>query len=82
LLSQLHKGLVYSDAKQPGRELGILSELRQVLEGLKKGLLDHILGILCVMRYALSDSEELAIISLYELLESRHVAILGGMDKF
>jgi hypothetical protein len=33
------------------------------------------------MRYVLSDSEEFAIVSLYELLESSNVPILAGMDK-
>jgi hypothetical protein len=33
------------------------------------------------MRDALSNSEKFAIISLYELLESGNVSVLGGVDK-
>ncbi len=33
------------------------------------------------MRDAVGDSEEFAIISLYELFESGNIPILGGMDK-
>jgi hypothetical protein len=55
--------------------------LAQVLEGLQKGLLNRVLGILRVVRDALSDSEKFAIVSLYELLESSNISILAGMDK-
>ena len=33
------------------------------------------------MRNALSNSEKSAIVSLYELLESRNIPILAGVDK-
>jgi hypothetical protein len=52
-----------------------------MLEGLQKGLLNRVLGIFSVMGDALSNSEEFAIVSPYELLESRYVSILSGMDK-
>jgi hypothetical protein len=55
--------------------------LAQVLEGFQKGLLNRVLGILRVMRDALSDSEKFTIVSLYELLESGYISALGGMHK-
>jgi hypothetical protein len=55
--------------------------LAQILEGLKKGLLNCVLGIFPVMRDAVSDSEKFAIVSLYELLESGNITILAGVDK-
>jgi hypothetical protein len=58
-----------------------LSELRQVLKRLQKGLLDHVLGVLPVARDALGNSEEFAIISLHEFLESRHVPVLAGVHE-
>src|SRR5947209_7204020 len=48
---------------------------------LKKCFLNCILRVFSVMRDALSNSEKFAIISLYELLESGNVPILGGVDK-
>jgi hypothetical protein len=81
LLSQLHQRLVQSDANQPSRELGILSEFRQFLVGLEEGLLNRVLRIFSVMRDALSDSEKLAIVFLYELLESGNIAVLASVDK-
>jgi hypothetical protein len=81
LLSQLHKRLVQGDANQPGRELGIRSELGQVLVGLQEGFLNRVLWIFLVMGDALSDSEKFAIVSLYELLESGNIPILASLDK-
>ena len=52
-----------------------------MLEGLQKGLLHRVLGIFCVMGDALSNSEEFAIVSPYDLLESRYISIQTGMDK-
>jgi hypothetical protein len=51
------------------------------LEGLQKGLLNHVLGIFPVVRDAVSDSEEFAIVSRYKLLEGSNIPILAGMDK-
>jgi hypothetical protein len=61
--------------------LGILSELVQVLEGLQESFLNRVLRIFPVMRNALSDSEKSAIVSLYELLKSRNIPILAGVDE-
>ena len=61
--------------------MGILAELSQVLEGLEKGFLNRVLGIFPVMRDAVSDSEEFAIVALYEFLESGNIPILAGLDK-
>ena len=61
---------------------GYGAESIQVLEGLEERFLNCVLGIFRIMRDALGDSEELAIVSLYEQLESGYVAVLGGMDKF
>jgi hypothetical protein len=55
--------------------------LVQVLEGLQKGFLHDVLGIFPVMRDVVGDSEQFAIISLYELLESSNISILTGVDK-
>jgi len=52
------------------------------LKCLKKGFLNSILGIFHVMRDALGDPEKLAVISLYELLESGYIAVPGGVDEF
>jgi len=62
--------------------LGLFSKAGQVLKGFEKGFLNCFLGIFCIMRDALRYSEKLAVLSLHELLESRHVAILGGADEF
>jgi hypothetical protein len=51
--------------------------LAQVLEGFKKSLLNCVLGILPVMRDAVSDSEKFAIVS----LESVNIPILASLDK-
>jgi len=40
-----------------------------------------VFGIFPVMRDVLGDSEEFAIVSLYQLLESSDIPILAGMDK-
>jgi hypothetical protein len=61
--------------------LGIASELAQVLEGLKKGLLNRVLGIFPVMRDVLGDSKEFAIVPLYEFLEGSNIPVLAGMDQ-
>jgi len=81
LLSQLHKRLVDGDANQPSREFGISSEIAQVLVSLQEGLLNRVLRIFTVMRNALSDSEEYAVVSLHQLLESGHIAMLARLDK-
>jgi hypothetical protein len=51
------------------------------LEGLQESFLNRVLRIFPVMRNALSNSEKSAIVSLYELLESRNIPILAGVDK-
>jgi len=51
-----------------------------VLEGLQEGLLNRVFGIFPVMRDVLGESEQFAIVSLYELLESSDIPILAGMD--
>ncbi len=43
-------------------------------------LLNCVLRIFPVVRDALSNSEEFAIVSPYELLESGNIPILGGVD--
>ena len=52
-----------------------------MLEGLQEGLLNHVFGIFPIVRDVLGNSEEFAIVSLYELLESSNIPILAGMDK-
>jgi hypothetical protein len=52
-----------------------------VLEGLQEGLLNRVFGIFPIMRDVLGDSEEFAIVSLYQLLESSNIPILAGMDE-
>jgi hypothetical protein len=52
-----------------------------VLEGLQKGFLDHVLGIFRVTSDTLGNSEEFAIVSLYQLLESSYIPVLAGSDK-
>jgi hypothetical protein len=81
LFSQLHKRLVYRDANQPGRELGIFSEVGQILEGFQQGFLDRVLGIFPVARDGLRDSEKSAAVSLYELLEGGNISFLADVDK-
>jgi hypothetical protein len=61
--------------------LGILSEFRQFLAGLEEGLLNRVLRIFSVMGDALSDSKKLAIVFLYQLLESANIPVLAGVDK-
>jgi hypothetical protein len=46
------------------------------LEGLKKGFLNRVLGILPVVRDVLRDSEEFAIVALHEFLESGNIPFL------
>jgi hypothetical protein len=54
---------------------------RKSLEGLQEGLLNRVLGVFPIVRDVFSNSEEFAIVSLYELLESRYISILSGMDE-
>ena len=61
--------------------MGIPHEVGQVLVGLQEGFLNHVLGILTVMRDALSDSEQFAVVSLHQLLESGNIPILASLDK-
>ncbi len=63
------------------RELGIFSEVAQVLIGLQECLLDGVFRIFPVVNYVLGDSEQFAIVAFYELLEGRNIPILAGMDK-
>ncbi|HXP44379.1 MAG TPA: hypothetical protein VN833_29295 [Candidatus Acidoferrales bacterium] len=64
LFSQLHRQLVCGDANQPGKELGIFSEVGQILEGFQQGFLDRVFGISPVARDGLRDSEKSAAVSL------------------
>jgi hypothetical protein len=52
-----------------------------VLEGLQESLLNRVLRIFPVMRDVLGDSEQPAIISLHQLLESSNISIFAGVDK-
>jgi len=61
--------------------LGILSEFRQILKGLQERFLNRVFGIFPVARDGLRDSEESAVVSLYELLEGGNIPFLTGMDK-
>jgi hypothetical protein len=81
LLSQFHEGLIYCDANQPGRELRVFPEVIHILEGLQEGLLDRVLGVFAIVRDVFRYSQEFAIVSPHELLESRYISILGGMDE-
>src|SRR5712692_835691 len=68
-----------------GREEVRLGILRSAscfpFQGLQEGLLNRVLGILPIVQDVLSNSEELAIVSPHELLESRYVSLLAGMNK-
>src|ERR1700722_15631769 len=81
LLSQFHKRLIHRDAKEPCRELRIFPEFAQMLKDLQESFLNRVLGIFSITGDALSDSEKLAIVSLYQLLEGLNIAILTGMHK-
>jgi len=59
----------------------MLSEFAQMLQLHHEALLNRVLGILPIVSDVLSNSEEIAIVPPYELLESRYISILGGMDK-
>lgn len=52
-----------------------------MLVGLQEVFLDRILRIFDVVRHALSDSEQLAVVSLNELLEGGDVPAFASVDK-
>ena len=58
----------------------MLSEFAQMLQLHHEALLNRVLGILPIVSDVLSNSEEIAIVPPYELLESRYISILSGMD--
>ena len=59
----------------------MLSEFAQMLQGLHEALLNRVLGIFPIVGDVVSNSQEFAIVSPYELPKSRYVSILRGMDK-
>jgi hypothetical protein len=61
--------------------LRILAEFAQVLVGLQESILNRVLGVFPIVRDVLSNTEQLAIVSCYELLECRYITILSGVDK-
>jgi hypothetical protein len=52
-----------------------------MLERHHETLLNRVLGIFPIVGDVLSNSEEIVIVPPYELLESRYISILTGMDK-
>ena len=52
-----------------------------MLEGFQKRFLNDVLGIFQIVCDILSDSQEFAVVSLYELLESRYVSMLRGVNE-
>ena len=52
-----------------------------MLERRHEALLNRVLGIFPMMGDVLSNSGEIAIVTPCELLESRYISILSGMDK-
>jgi len=58
----------------------MLSEFAQMLERLHEALLNRVLGIFPIVGDVSSNSDEIAIVSPYELLESRYISILSGVD--
>jgi hypothetical protein len=55
--------------------------LAQVLKGFQEGLLNYVLGVFPVVHKVLSDSKELAVVSLHKFLKGRDVSTLAGMDQ-
>jgi hypothetical protein len=64
--------------------LGVFSEVGQILKGFQERFLNRVFGIFPVMRDSLRDSEKSAIVSLYELLESRNIPFLArdSLNKY
>jgi hypothetical protein len=52
-----------------------------MLERRHEALLNRVLGIFPIVGDVLSNSGEIAIVTPCELLESRYISILSGMDK-
>src|SRR5215470_359754 len=52
-----------------------------MLEGLQERLLNRVLRVFPIVCDVFRNSEEFAIVSLHEFLESRYIATLSGMDK-
>ena len=59
----------------------MLPEFAQMLQGLQQALLNSVLRIFPIVRDVVCNSQEFAIVSPYELLVSRYISILDGMDK-
>jgi hypothetical protein len=52
-----------------------------MLESFQEGFLNYLLSIFAVVHEVLSDPQELSIVSLHKLLESRDIAMLAGMNE-
>src|SRR5215469_15129767 len=52
-----------------------------MLEGLQEGLLNRVLGIFAIVCDVFRYSEEFAVVSSHEFLESRHISVLSGMHE-
>ena len=72
--AQLHERLIDGDTHDPGVELGIALELVEVLIGLHEGLLEHVFGILAILRDVLGQPEDLALIAPHQFAKCTGIA--------
>src|SRR5437667_8851996 len=52
-----------------------------MLESLQEGLLDRVLRVFAIVRNVFRNSQECAIVTLYEFLEGRYFPTLSSMDQ-
>jgi hypothetical protein len=81
LFAQLHQSFVQHDANHPGGELCAAMKLIQFLIGLEESFLNRVFGLLAVMRDTLCNSQQLAVVPSYNLVEGCNAASLRRVNE-
>src|SRR5262249_15261559 len=79
--AQFHQRLVDRYTHEPSIKLRLALKLFQVAVGLQEGILHHVFRVLAVLRDVLSDSKNVAIVSLDQFLERRYIAPLSRLNQ-
>src|SRR6185369_910411 len=67
---------------QPGIKLRLALELSQVLVRLQECVLNHVFGILAILRNVLRNAKDVAVVTLHQRFESSYVALTGGIYQY
>jgi len=81
ILTQLHQRGIYGDTSEPSGKSGPMVEISYVEESVNEAVLNGVLSVLAISRYAIRDAKHLFAMPSVKLIEGGPVASLGGLHQ-